>query len=386
MPKTVTDRPKGKLRTFVQSLDLWLIVLCVGLAAFGLMIIFSATHNTSLRYTVVQGAGIAMGVCAMVAVSLFDYRTLASLWKIYMPFAVLLMVLTFFFGITPQGTDNKAWLEIPFVGVTIQPSELLKLAYIFTFSKHIERLGKNIETFKGVLSLAAHALAVTGMVVVQQDWGSAMVFVFITLTMMFVGGVQLRYFAILLGGVAAAVPLLWTVILKGYQKMRILSVYFPELDTTGDWVYQQKQGKISIGSGGLWGRGWLEGPRTQSVKVPAQHNDFILSALGEEFGFIGCFAVLLVLALILLRIMHAANTSSDVMGRCICMGVFGIILFQTIINVGMVLSLLPVVGVTLPFFSSGGTSVVVSFLSIGMVLSVYRTRERYVFGKMLVRR
>lgn len=386
MAAAVTKKKAGKIRNFIFSLDLWLVLACVVLAGFGLMVIFSATHNTSSRYAIVQAAGICIGFVAMIVVSLFDYRTLTSLWKIYMPIAVLLMILTFFFGITPAGTDNKAWLEIPLIGVTIQPSELLKLAYIFTFSKHISLLGRNIATFKGVITLAAHALAVTSMVILQQDWGSAMVFVFITLVMMFVGGVQLRYFAILGGGVVAMIPILWNFILKGYQKMRILSVYFPELDTTGDWTYQQVQGKISIGSGGLWGRGWLNGPRTQSVKVPAQHNDFILSALGEEFGFIGCLAVLLLLMLVLMRILNAAGTSKDVLGRCICMGVFGIILFQTVINVGMVLSLLPVVGVTLPFFSSGGTSVVVSFLSMGMVLSVYRTRERYVFSGTLVHR
>lgn len=369
---------------FVKKVDMALILLCVGFSAFGVAVIFSATHNISGRYAVVQCLGIGIGVIAMILVSLIDYEVLLKLWKVYVPICVLLMVLTYVWGYAPPGTDNKAWLQLP-GGLLLQPSELLKLAFIYTLSLHIQTLGDRIKAPKGVLGLIAHAAVPIGLVLLQRDWGSMIIFVFIFLFITFSAGVQLRYFAIAFGAAAVSIPLLWTYVLKTYQKKRILAVYFPELDPDYDYIYQQIMGKYSIGSGGFFGTGWLKGPRTQASLVPEQRNDFIIAALGEEFGFLGCLLVMIILFAILMRILNAARMSRDVSGKCICVGVFAIILTQTIINVGMTLALVPVIGVTLPFFSSGGTSVMVSFISIGMVLGVYNRRERYVFFNKVIR-
>jgi len=374
----------GSISEFVKKVDMALILLCVGFSAFGVAVIYSATHNISTRHAVVQCLGILIGIAAMILVSVIDYEALLKLWKVYVPICVLLMVLTYIWGYAPSGTNNKAWLELP-GGLLLQPSELLKLAFIYTLSLHIQTLGDKIKTVKGVLSLAVHAAVPIGLVLLQRDWGSMMIFVFIFLFITFSAGVQLRYFAIALGAAAVSLPLLWNFVLKTYQKKRILAVYFPELDPDYDYIYQQVMGKLSIGSGGFFGTGWLKGPRTQASLVPEQRNDFIMAALGEEFGFFGCLIVMIILFAILMRILNAAKTSRDISGKCICVGVFAIILTQTVINVGMTLSLVPVIGVTLPFFSSGGTSVMVSFISVGMVLGVYNRRERYVFFDKVIR-
>jgi len=369
---------------FVKKMDIALILLCVGLSAFGVAVIFSATHNSSNRHAIVQCLGIGIGVIAMIFISLIDYEALLKLWKVFVPVCVLLMVLTYIWGYAPAGTDNKAWLQLP-GGLLLQPSELLKLAFIYTLSLHIQIIGEKIKTAKGVLGLVVHAAIPIGLVLLQRDWGSMIIFVFIFLLITFSAGVQLRYFAMAFGAATVSIPLLWAYVLKTYQKKRILAVYFPELDPDYDYIYQQVMGKLSIGSGGFFGTGWLNGPRTQASLVPEQRNDFIIAALGEEFGFLGCLIVMIILFAILMRILNAAKTSRDIAGKCICVGVFAIVLTQTIINVGMTLSLVPVIGVTLPFFSSGGTSVMVSFISMGMVLGVYNRRERYVFFDKVIR-
>ncbi len=374
----------SKISEFIKKVDIALILLSVGLSAFGVLVIYSATHNNTTRHAVVQCLGILIGLAAMILVSAIDYEVLLKLWKVYVPLCLLLMALTYIWGYAPAGTDNKAWLQLP-GGLLLQPSELLKLAFIYTLSLHIQTIGDRIKTPKGVLGLAVHAAVPIGLVLLQRDWGSMMIFVFIFLFIAFSAGVQLRYFALAFGAVAVSIPLLWTNVLKTYQKKRILAVYFPELDPDYDYIYQQIMGKLSIGSGGFFGKGWLNGPRTQASLVPEQRNDFIIAALGEEFGFLGCLVVLILIFAILVRILNAARSSRNIAGNSICVGVFAIILTQTIINVGMTLSLVPVIGVTLPFFSSGGTSVMVSFISIGMVLGVYNQRERYVFFDKVIR-
>lgn len=369
---------------YLKKTDKLLIILCLALSSFGVAVIYSATRGVSSRSAAVQALGIGIGLVLMTAVSAFDPEVLFKLWKIYVPVCLLLMVLTYFFGYTPPGTDNKAWLRLP-GGLLLQPSELLKLAFILTLSLHIQKLGEQVRTFKGVLGLIAHGAVPIVLVLLQRDWGNMLVFVFIFLFVCFAGGVQLRYFAAAFGAAAVAVPLLFFFVLKDYQKRRILAVYFPEIGRDFDFIYQQLMGKLSIGSGGFFGKGWLRGPRTGAAVVPEQRNDFILAALGEEFGFLGCFLVMLALLAILLRILYCSCRARDTAGKCVCVGVFAIILTQTLMNAGMALSLLPVIGVTLPFFSSGGTSVMVSFISIGIVLSAYNGREWHPYTNRIIR-
>ena len=206
------------------------------------------------------------------------------------------------------------------------------------------------------------------------DTGAAIIFFFMFLTMSFAAGVKLRYFVILLTSIIALLPFAWKYVLSDYQKLRILAI----VDTTLDPFivrYQQLQGEISIGSGQIFGRGLFKGPRVSAQFVPVQDSDLIFSVAGEELGFIGCMLILIILLILLIRVFQAALKSCDDLGSYICFGFFGMISSQIVFNLGMCLSLLPVMGVTLPFFSYGGTSISCMFLGIGLVQNVYMYKD-----------
>jgi rod shape determining protein RodA len=203
----------------------------------------------------------------------------------------------------------------------------------------------------------------------EGDTGTAIIFGFMFLFMAFFAGVQLRYFAVLAGAIAALLPIAWNFILEDYQKKRMLIFRHPETDPHG-YGFQQLQGKLSISSGQFKGRGLFVSPRVNASNVPVQESDYIFSAAGEQLGFVGCIAIIVLLTFLLLRCVHNARHASDLMGSSICIGFFGMILSQMFFNLGMCLNLLPVMGVTLPFFSSGGSSVMCLYFGFGLVESV----------------
>ena len=198
----------------------------------------------------------------------------------------------------------------------------------------------------------------------------------IFLFMMFAAGIKLRYFLITGGAVLAAAPLVWFA-LNDYQRNRILSIFNPAADIQGIG-YQQYYGGISIGSGGFTGYGLFNGPGVQNGTVPKAYNDFIFTVAGEELGFLGCLAIILLISAICIRALRVSYMARDKMGSMICVGVFAMIAVQSMVNIGMCLSLLPVIGITLPFFSAGGTSIVALYLGVGLVLSVYMHKNKRV--------
>ena len=188
--------------------------------------------------------------------------------------------------------------------------------------------------------------------------------------MMLLGGVKLRYFAILGGIAAAGLPFVWRYVMNDAQKNRLLSLFDAENTAMADYAYQQYQGRLSLASGGLFGTGWLNGKRVASAVVPEQENDFILTVAGEELGFIGCLTIIALLFAIMLIIILNSKKATTNEGSLICAGAFAVIAAQAVLNLGMVLGLLPVIGVTLPFFSAGGSSLISTFICIGLVQSV----------------
>lgn len=366
---------KGFLRSigeYFKKTDKILLSLCIGASAYGLLLIYSATHMSSPRQAIVQSGALLLGLVAAILISLLDYEDISRFWIFIALAAAGLMVLTLLIGTGPSGSDNRAWIMLP-GGISVQTSELLKIAFIITFSRHLARLGDRVSNFKNVVLLCLHALIPIALVVATKDDGTATVFVAIFICMMFAAGVKLRYFLIGGGLLLIAAPILWFKVFSPYQRERFLVVYNPEqYDPTGQGLFwQQGQGEIALGSGQLFGRGLFQGPRIQGQMVPESHNDFILSVSGEELGFLGCMAVFLLLAAIFIRILMVGHRSYSKMGMLICVGVFSQLAFQTILNAGMVLCLLPVIGVTLPFFSAGGSSLLTTFINIGLVLSVY---------------
>lgn len=362
------------VQNYLRFSDRAMLFLSIITSLFGVFIVYKCTTYffSSLSYTYVQLGAAVLGIAVAVIISLLDYRNLAQLWKIHTPLTVILVILTFFFGLQNAGADDKAWLEIPFTGLTFQPSELLKLSFILTFALHLERVKDSINSLGQVILLCIHGALPTLLIVLQGDDGSALVFFCIFLFMIFSADISWKYILPPLCALPAVVFFMWQFVMTPDQKARIEVVFDPEKYPYTISV-QPRQGKIALGSGMLFGKGFDANLR----KVPAVQSDYIFAFIGETLGFLGCLAVIILLSSICFRALYNAQKSDDYLGKFICVGVFAMLAAQSVINIGMVLAVLPVIGITLPLFSTGGTSVVVTFCAIGLVLSVaYHNRHR----------
>ena len=358
---------------FFRQTDKWLLSAGLICAAFSMLLLYSIYRNgfiASSRSVWVQMAATVLGVLLAVVVSAVDYELIAKLWKYHLAFALLLVLLTFFFGVQREGADDKAWLSLGFT--TIQPSEFLKISFIVTFAYHLSRVGRELNRIRYLIPLLLHAGAVTGLIVVQGDFGTALVFFFIAATMLLMAGLSWKY--LLAGLVALPVVgfLVWNYVFEDLHRTRVIIAFNPELDPGGAG-YQQMRGRMALGSGRLFGRGLFSDNLTS---VPEMRNDFIFSYIGQTLGLVGCLIAVVLLVMICLRILYVSRISKDELGNYICVGVFAFLFFQSAINIAMVLCVAPVIGVTLPLFSSGGSSMVTTFITIGLVLSVYRKNRR----------
>ena len=360
--------PKRSLQAFIQNSNIRLIALCLAITVYGCLLVYSASHGYGYGFGGASTHIIAAAIGFVVAlfISQIDYDNICALWPIWAGLALLLMLLTFTpLGLNASGTDDTAWLGIG--SLTFQPSELMKIAFIITFSVHLSAVQEKIRSFKTVLLLGLHAMIPIGLVFMQGDDGTAIVFIMIFLSMLFAAGVNLLYYVIGLTGVCVAIPILWSMMSED-KKARILCILPPYVEKylqTAGW--QQFEGLKAIGSGQLTGTGYLN---TNNGSLFARNNDLIFTVAGEEFGFIGSLLLLVLLTLLLFELFRCASQARDPLGTYICVGMLALIGFQSIINLGMNLRLLPVIGITLPFFSAGGSSVATLYLGIGLVLSV----------------
>lgn len=357
---------------------LWFIIFLISCFSF---LVIKSVPSEGLSYFTVQIIAASAGILGAIIIQSINYRDLANAAVWIGIFCTLFILYTLFFGITVEGSSGvnaRAWIKIP-GGITFQPSELVKIGFIVTFSKHLSLIAKNekMKSFKHIFLLVIHAFLPIVLIHLQGDDGAAIIFLCMALFMAFIAGVQVRYF--LLAGALGVLmlPVAWKYILADYQKQRIINQLNPESDPL-NMGYQQIQGKLSIASGGLSGYGLSNGPRVANGAVPIQESDFIFSVVGEELGFIGCIALLLLLLFLLLRISIIATKSCEKLGVIMCFGFLGLILSQVVFNLGMCLSLLPVMGVTLPFFSAGGSSAACLYLGIGLVQSVFINRGNYI--------
>jgi rod shape determining protein RodA len=357
----------------------WAIMLLI--SAYSLLLLKTIpTDSGKKSYFVTMLIAIVLGYFGAVILTLIDYRDIAVFWYIIAGLCLFLMVFTLQFGSAVSNTGGvyaKAWINLG--STSFQPSELVKIGFMITFSKHLSALKERglLKTPLHVLLLACHAAIPIGLVHLQGDDGTGVIFFCMFLAMAFGAGIQLRYFVSLFAALGAAIPFAWKYVLEDYQKRRMLVAY--HLDDNSDEVlnygWQQLQARTSIGSGGLFGRGLFQSPRVNSKIVPVQESDMIFSVAGEQLGFLGCCLILVLLLLLLWRTLHIARKSPDLLGSSICMGFFGMIAAQMIFNLGMCLDLLPVMGVTLPFFSAGGSSAACLYFGFGLVVNVYMHRR-----------
>ena len=364
------------LKKAFKETDKLFLLLCLFLSAVGTVMVSSATHRTAdgallSRDAKVMVLALVLGVAACLVISFIDYDLILKLWPVIAAGSLFLMLLLIPFGEAPSGReDARSWLRIT-SSLYLQPSEILKIGFIITFSKHLSLLKNDLSSVKNVFFLCVHAMIPIALVVYTGDMGSALIFMLMFVGMMFIAGVHWAYFPLGIAAVAAALPLVWYKVFDNIQRNRILALIDPQ--SYPNEIYQQQQAGNAIREGGFFGAGLFKGAYTQSGSVPESANDMIFSVICEETGLIGAFVVLLLFALLAIRIIYVGRRSNNYAASMICYGVMFMIIAQVAINIGMCLKLLPVIGITLPFISAGGSSVVSLYLAVGLVLSVYRS-------------
>ena len=369
-----------EIKHFIKETDKALLFLCILASAFGSLSVMSATKWTVSdggmfsRDFIVMVAAVCAGIFIALVISVIDYEFILKLAPLIGLVCIGLMVLLFKIGVGPlERPDAKTWIK--FGSIYFQPSEIVKIGFIITFGVHIERVKSNINHPFSILQLGLHAIIPVGLVIKSGDMGSALVFIIIAIAMLFIAGLHWGYF--LAGGllVIAALPLAWIFLLDNIQKDRFLALAYPDLYT--DIIYQQKRGLAALGGGGVTGQGFLQGSLTQTPNaIPEAENDMIFTVIGEELGLIGCIIALLILTFIVLRIINTGRHDNVGNIKIMCYGVAAMIAGQVIINVGMCLMLLPVIGITLPFFSAGGSSNLCIYFAVGLILSFYRYNQQ----------
>ena len=365
------------LKKFFTKTDKILWLLTIAATVYSVILINSMQRASDYNYLTSQVLAIIVGYILMIVLTIIDYEKILKLWWLLGGVSLILLALVFFIGVNVAGTDDTAWINLP-GGLSFQPSELVKIMFIVTLAKHMQLLrdSDRLHTLFGVGSLLLHTAIPVVLIHMQGDDGTVLVFMFVFIIMAFIGGVQLRYFLIMLLLLAAGIPVLWNYVLNDEHKNRMSAIFDLDGNALTNYGWQQYQGKVSVASGGLSGTGLGSGARVASGIVPEQENDFILTVAGEELGFIGCVLLLSILLLIAVKIMINAMSAGDYAGKMVCVGVFAMVSVQAVINVGMVLGLLPVIGITLPFFSSGGTSMLSMLIGMGLVHSVHYHKLR----------
>ena len=372
--------------------DLVLLLMCLALNVFGMLMIASTTHQVgSSRYLVTQGVASALGVLMYVLVSSIDAEFFAEHRYMLVAFNVFLLFLLIPFG-TDGGTGNKSWLDLPLIPFYIQPAEICKIFYILIMASVMSSFQNRISSVRSVFTMVFHLGLLAGLnMVLSEDLGVTLIFAFIFVGMAFTGGVSPVWFLTAIGGIAVLFPILWN-FLDSYQKLRIEILFNPDLDPMGTGArYHTVLALRSLTGGGMTGQGLFQGHRTQTEgALFAQHTDYIFAAIGEELGFVGCALVVLGLLLIIIRIIWVGTRSQDYMRRLICFGCASALIFQVTSNVGMCIGITPVIGLTLPFVSYGGSSIVTLYGMLGLASGVYArpaptSLERYVKPPYLYR-
>lgn len=364
-------------RQYIKETDRLLLAVCIALSCLSVALIGGLVHAGALgtdRPLKMQLAASLVGLVAAIVISKIDYHTMAELWKLHQPVAYGLVLLTFTsLGVqVSEYIDDRNWLDIPGLP-QFQPSELLKISFILTFAYHLSKVKDELNDWKTLILVCLHGITPVLLIHLQGDDGTAVIMLVIVAGMMFAAGLSWKYILPLFAAVPPVLAVLWIFLLDNDKKGRILALVSPDSLSAADrskYLWQQMKGEIAIGNGGVWGNG-IFSENGQFQFVPEVHNDFIFSYIGESLGFIGCIGVLILLLLLCISMIRNAKNASDDLGRYICVGVFSMFAAQIAINIGMNLSMFPVIGITLPLLSAGGTSVATLYLSIGVVLSVH---------------
>ena len=376
-----------ELQDFPKKCDWILLLLCLITAAFGCIVLASATSAAKFegnaRYIIIQLASIMLGVMAYAVMSSIDIESMSERRNLLVAFNLLLLLMLIPFG-TDNETGNRSWLDIPGVPVMIQPAEICKITYVIIMASVMNSHQNRISGIPSVAHMIFHLVLLVGLnMVLSSDAGVSLIFVFIFIGMAFAGGVGIGWFILAISLIIVAIPIAWP-LLGTYQQERILILIDPTFDAQGIGArYHFKINLLSLTGGGLTGQGLFNGNRTQGGNLFAQHTDYIFSSIGEELGFFGCVFVMLLQFAIIARCIWVGMRAQDYIRRLVCYGAASALIFQVTINVGMCIGVMPVIGLTLPLISYGGSSMVTIFAMLGLVSGSYarpqsQSHERYI--------
>lgn len=364
-------------RRCLRNIDPILLSCMLALSCLSLLTIIGGLSTFGRGRLIMQGGMVIIGLLVVFVIAQLDYQVIVDkLWLWFLLLSVALMLATLLFGFEING--NKSWLGIKRNGeilISIQPSEFVKASFILTFAKHLQLVKGRINRPLPLLGLMAHAGLIIGLILLTKDMGVALVYTAIVLVMLFCAGLSLWYFLSACGALVVAFPYLWPH-LGEFRQQRILVGFNPESDPM-DIGKQSLQGRDAIINGGLTGQGINGG--TVYKNLYAADTDFFFATFCEKFGFIGALLFLLIMIVFIWRIIHLARVCRKDYGAYICAGVAGMMIAQSLENVGMCMGVLPVVGITLPFMSCGGSSMLALYITFGMLHSIYGHQAKYYY-------
>lgn len=368
-----------QLKQHIESIDRKLLAVVALLAGFGILAVYSATLSYDRnRYVIIQAVAAVLGIVLMTALSFIDYRQFAKKYRLVILLNVALLLFTYVFGEGVTDKTNANWINLGFI--KIQPSEFAKILFIYSFAAHLYFVRDRINKFFTAMTLFLHAAIIIGLTFLQKDLGTLTIFLFIFAVMCFAGNLNIWYFIAGFAGIVAASPFIWTK-LNYFQKQRILAPYDISIDPNAIGVrHQAVRSMTAISLGGIDGSGYMHGKITQG-NFSAKHTDMIFATICEEFGFIGALVIIGLYIFLVVRIILVAIRSENTFGCLVCTGVAAMFVIQIIENIGMCLGILPVIGITLPFLSYGGSSALSTYIAIGLVLSVSTHKEQTFFGR-----
>ncbi len=368
------------LKEKVQQLDVVMLFCAIALSILSVITLASSAdaYASGMAYARNQVFALVLGLICVGIISMIDYDMLIDrLEYIFFGVSVTLLVIVILFGEGEMGNEN--WISIPIINMNIQPTEFVKITFIITFARHLDRLKHRINHPLSVLQILIHGGLIAGMVVLSGDDGMALVYLAIMAVMVFCAGISLWYVAGAVALVIILFPVLWEYMAE-YQRQRILIGFNPDLDP--DVIgYQSIRSRDCIISGGFRGAGFSGG--TKYYILPAAQSDCLFSVLAEKFGFIGTFTYVILITIIIWRIILLAKNCRKTYASFICMGMVGMLLAQTLENIGMCLAIMPVVGITLPFFSYGGSSMLSMYMCLGVLQSICSHNHKYYFEREL---
>lgn len=357
------------VRKYVRASDLSLVLAVLCCSAVSCIMLYSIAVNElvdrcDMSTFRTQLAASVMGLGVVIVLSVLDYNKFIKLWWIYAPLSIGLTLLTFTpLGYSREGADDRAWIGIG--SFYMQPSELMKLAFILSFSYHLARDEENMNKLWHMVLICLHGAIPIGIVALQGDYGTAIIFSVIFMAELLSSRIAFRYIAAAAVAIPTACVLAWNFLLSDMHKRRILVLIHPGTDPQ-NLEYQQDRALSALANGGTFGTGLVGG---DYVLVPEMHNDFIYSYIGQSWGIVGSLLVMVLLVFICLKTLTDCMNSKNLQGQLICVGTFGMLFAHCLMNIGMVLKVMPVIGIPLPFMSAGGTAVLCMYTAIGLVNS-----------------